>query len=629
MATVETTNPNGVLLLGLTKPLNSISDHSWASWNDQDRSRFPNAISDWSGTPLMLRERNMMTVMDRLTDKPEWTRKLFDEEIVAKWKKEAIDIFKNEPPEKQFSEKMWDYLIIQCLSEMRDYAKMEKELGFIPALDATATVFKSDNIIPTELKEDIRAAVFPLEDVPESAKDWHPDSDEKVLDLVHPSLFPLIYGLSRVLKPQYGDVIGDSAGHWEGKGGTMSLDDCEQWIGKGSIMPVPEQAATVVSSWAGLSSWRSFQNQHFYSTKFQWLPCEVAFADDNGVKITSYINNLQPKKHKQLYEVLERVISKTIPMWDATLESAETSPEKPRIDLNEIPWIEPEGERPRGEDEDSDDDDTWELDNEWREENRTLVPPEPGPFSTRRNGDSFMRLRKNSVNLRQRFANHGLQIIIKLASIHLTPEKPSYDGGAWHIEGQLNEHICASALYYYDSNNITDSYLSFREATSSEWLGDKPYEQSDHTHFERLYDVENDGPAVQELGSVLTREGRLLTFPNVLQHRVSPFSLADKTKPGHRKIVALFLVDPYTRIPSTANVPPQQKEWWKEMVHDLDRVNKLPAELQEWVTDSAGDFPISLEEAKKKRVELMDERRMFVADHEERIQQESFSFCEH
>lgn len=121
----------------------------------------------------------------------------------------------------------------------------------------------------------------------------------------------------------------------------------------------------------------------------------------------------------------------------------------------------------------------------------------------------------------------------------------------------------------------------------------------------------------------------MLTFPNVFQHRVEPFSLADPTQPGHRKILALFLVDPYNRIPSTANVPPQQKEWWRKMVFELDRVGDLPPELAEHVVDSAGDFPIEVDEAKKIRLELMEERRMFVSDVEARVQEETFSFCEH
>jgi hypothetical protein len=26
---------------------------------------------------------------------------------------------------------------------------------------------------------------------------------------------------------------------------------------------------------------------------------------------------------------------------------------------------------------------------------------------------------------------------VKLANIELTPDKPEYDGGSWHVEGQL------------------------------------------------------------------------------------------------------------------------------------------------------------------------------------------------
>ncbi|EME38963.1 hypothetical protein DOTSEDRAFT_75612 [Dothistroma septosporum NZE10] len=595
-------------LLGLTSPLNSIADHSWPGY-DGTRPRFPNALSDWSATPLMLRERMMIAFMAQITDKPEWTRKIFDGEIVGKWRREAIEQSRDEEPEKAFGQKMFAY----CIDELRHYAEQQEERGFFPAIGADATVFKSDTVISDELKADLVAAAAPLEDVPESAKDWHPDSDERVLDLVHPSLFPLLYGRSRILKIEDGIV---------------PLENPAAWTGKGEIMPVPAPDDLKLESTPGLSNWgRNSSDTHFYSAKFQWLPCEVAFKGDDSVKITSYINNLQPEKHKALYEVLERIIAKTIPMWDPTLASAERSLLAPRIDLDDIPWIEPEGEREP--DSDEDEDEGYELDEEWRDQNRTLIVPEPEKYATRRDYTQPDHLKTRPINLRHDFADRGLQVIVKLANIHLTPEKPTHDGGAWHIEGQLNEHICASALYYYSSDNITDSHLAFREATSAEHLMDKPYEQSDYRHFERLYGIEQHGPAVQELGQVLTCEGRLLTFPNVLQHRVSPFSLADSTRPGHRKIVALFLVDPYTRIPSTANVPPQQKNWWRKMVLALDRVGDLPPELAENVMESAGDFPIELEEAKKLRLELMAERKLFVKDHETKLRHENFSFCEH
>jgi hypothetical protein len=32
------------------------------------------------------------------------------------------------------------------------------------------------------------------------------------------------------------------------------------------------------------------------------------------------------------------------------------------------------------------------------------------------------------------FREKGMQVIVKLANIHLTPEKSTYDGGSWHVE---------------------------------------------------------------------------------------------------------------------------------------------------------------------------------------------------
>lgn len=40
---------------------------------------------------LPVREVAMMIIMDRLMDKPNWEKKIFDDEIVARWRKEALD----------------------------------------------------------------------------------------------------------------------------------------------------------------------------------------------------------------------------------------------------------------------------------------------------------------------------------------------------------------------------------------------------------------------------------------------------------------------------------------------------------------------------------------------------------
>lgn len=123
------------------------------------------------------------------------------------------------------------------------------------------------------------------------------------------------------------------------------------------------------------------------------------------------------------------------------------------------------------------------------------------------------------------------------------------------------------------------------------------------------YGVQNEerGALIQVLGSVATRQGRLLVFPNVLQHRVSPFKLADPTKPGHRKILAMFLVDPHIRVISTANVPPQQRDWWAEEVRQIPQFAGLPTEIFLQIIDHV-DEPYGVEQAKKYRELLMNRR---------------------
>jgi len=57
------------------------------------------------------------------------------------------------------------------------------------------------------------------------------------------------------------------------------------------------------------------------------------------------------------------------------------------------------------------------------------VLPGPGVFRPLEDPPPF--------DLRREFAGTGLQVIVKLANIELTPEKPEYGGGTWHVEGQL------------------------------------------------------------------------------------------------------------------------------------------------------------------------------------------------
>jgi Protein of unknown function (DUF4246) len=160
-------------------------------------------------------------------------------------------------------------------------------------------VVKSDTAVSAELKSRLQAAVSKLENKPTKEKDYHPNSNEQVWNLVHPSLFPLMYGTSRIL-------------HVE----TIGLSDSQLRCGAGEIVPVPPapQQAEVGRLRSAL-----------YSTKFQWLPCDVQMSVESSgstkVKCTigSYINNLHPEHHKDLYGVTEDIIVACVPLWNETL----------------------------------------------------------------------------------------------------------------------------------------------------------------------------------------------------------------------------------------------------------------------------------------------------------------------
>ncbi|EDR09860.1 uncharacterized protein LACBIDRAFT_318108 [Laccaria bicolor S238N-H82] len=559
--------------------------------------------------------------MDQLTDKPGWDKKVFDSTITTKWKEEALSQAQpassdaSIPPNVSegagkidMTEKMVDW----CIAELQFKAKAFQENGGLVSV-YNGDVVKSDIAIPPELQASLRAAVAPLEDIPDRLKDWHPGSDDVVLDLVHPSLFPLVYGRSKILKE-----------------GVTTLDDCIERCGEGEV--IPSMTGGVAPERLRIS--RRTVDLKLFSDKFQWLPCEVDISanDGNSVRIKSFINNLHPKRYHGLYSVIEQVIARAIPLWNMTLSPLKLGVEDyRRIDYDCVEYDpDPDdlpGDAGPQQEEGEDDEDYNDRRCEWEREYRRVVLPEPGTFEP----PSYIpEDPRDLVDLREDYEGKPLQIIVKLANIHLTPQKPEYKGGKWHVEGQMNEHICATAIYYYDCENITNSRLAFRQQSDKDDAEGINYPQSQSDWLEDVFGCAEGDSTVQVVGSVETRAGRLITFPNILQHQVQPFSLEDRSKPGHRKILALFLVDPTVKVISTAHVPCQRKDWWQEVVNTRSAIGDLPRELQDQVFQQVDEFPFGMQEAKELRLELMEERKQFVV-HAENVfkNQQTFSLCEH
>lgn len=429
------------------------------------------------------------------------------------------------------------------LAELHHYAALrDRRTGVeVSAVDG---VWQSDTLVDDRLRSRLREAVRVLEEVPEAEKDWHPGSDGQVLDLVHPSLFCLVR-----------DVSG-----------------------------APERA------------WQNPTNRYSkyeFSERFQWLPTDVDVSDGGEVAFRSYVNNVHPEKHRELASVLPDLFARMLPLLENVLTDLR-HPRPPRIEADPYGWYDSEPQYP--DKAAYSDDAAYEeavtayetAQDDWWENRRPVVPDAPA-FTPPALPDAAER-----VVLRGR----SLQVIVKLATIQLAPDKPEYAGGSWHVEGMLNERIVSTGLYYWDSENITESRLGFRAA-----LDDPSYEQNDDNGLREVYGLEDEDALNQVLGSVATPAGRCLAFPNVLQHRVSPFRLADPTRPGYRKILAFFLVDPAEKIVSTSDVPPQQP--WSET------------------------STMTLDQAKAYREQLMQERKFFVAEHNEQLYEREFSLCEH
>ncbi|KAL8811131.1 MAG: hypothetical protein Q9200_002041 [Gallowayella weberi] len=337
-----------------------------------------------------------MALVNAITDKPDWQHKVFDDTIVAKWKAEALvpkpprgepgrkergqslitrwvpvtrrlSNAKNEDEDRRggasgsnstdhprkvyISPRMVDW----AMAEVKYKAEIFNQVDCIEALDG---VWKSDTTIDGELRKALEVAVQSLEDVPEEDKDCHPGSNDQVLNLVHLSIYPLVYGQSPILANK-----------------TFGLSDCISRIGSGETLQNPDYPPGLGREW---------------SKKFQWLPAEVEILPDGkNIVMKSYINNLHPRYHSDLYSIISKIIAKAIPLWDRVLSRVVSPPIPPRVsDWSNIYMGFDEAMLDKPEQEEGEDDIEFEdCLNEWFDfeawaENRNVIEPEPGKFQT-------------------------------------------------------------------------------------------------------------------------------------------------------------------------------------------------------------------------------------------------------
>ncbi|KAJ2117583.1 hypothetical protein IW146_000604 [Coemansia sp. RSA 922] len=513
-------------------------------------------------------ERRMRQMSSNIRSKSDWIDSLNDADARAGWAAEAK------------AKGLTAVELAYVLDELAYYASLHPP-GSNIRLSAADDVWFCDALVDPQITNELKDYAAILERVSDCLKDWYPNDCSRVLNLIHPSLFPLIYSRSKLcretnsspqaaLKP---GEVGEFPGSLEGwcKALNVTKD-----IESDYYLPI------VVRRYGTYSS-----------ENFSWLPSEFRVDDNGAVTIESYINNLHPAKHAAMYQIIASVFSKFLPLLEQVVTDLVHS-RWPRVKLDPDEYYKSDEPQP-----DPDDDDYFEEIIPWKSR-ATFVPPQPEPFT----------LPERPV-IPYKLCGRRLQAIIKMSNIELTPKRPIYGGEDWSVAGLANERIIATGIFFYDVANIAPSSMRFREALSSL---DFEAEQFDIESIVNVYGIEQDqlgeGDRVsQELGSVGIKDGRCVVFPNVHQFKLPELKLTEETKTGHCKMLTFYFVDPSTRIPSTEIVPPQQQDWYFEDILESEPFCRLPQLAVDGIMDKV-DFPISLKEAKRHRLQVHQDKNI-------------------
>ena len=262
--------------------------------------RFAHGFGDWAQPRLTAREVAMLQLMNDLTDRPGWDEAVFDAAMAAKWRDEACST------RALIDDATWDW----CLAELRDAAPAFRQRGYVDVLNSASGICKSDGVVSSEALDTLRAGIDAIISEQDAASS--PSSRGLQMgcrDIVDPTLFPLAYGATCGVLTDYGQV--PLADIFSADGRFMPPPPAQPVQGRPNTPPAKED---------GRRWWTAEDAQRYcWSPDFQLLPCEVQFAPNGRVAISSYINNLHPRRHAAVYGAIETVMAAAIPLWNRVL----------------------------------------------------------------------------------------------------------------------------------------------------------------------------------------------------------------------------------------------------------------------------------------------------------------------
>ncbi|KAL8904481.1 MAG: hypothetical protein Q9207_003245 [Kuettlingeria erythrocarpa] len=507
-----------------------------------------------------MREMAMTKWMNALTDLPDWERKIFDPDFIFEWKSAKL----------LTGHDVTRSMVEWCIEEVKYYVHDYAESHSVPAIDGG--VLKSDHCIPTSTRLGLLHAVAAIKD---QGGAEHAQVNAGARDLIDPYLFAYTWESSRTLRQ-----------------GSVSRTDCITRCGDGEKVKMPPKDDCRQDNFG------RYRNDMAWSRRYQWLPFDVRFTD--GGRRSHYINDLHPIRHSIIYKQVETLTDQLIPLFNRTLMDLKAPGyHNQRIHLvcfGRDPFID--------------------------REPGPFRPPEQRAYSkylTHDGGYQDWIL----VDLKREFWNTGIQMVLHIQEIDLTPDNPRYEGEEWHVQGQTNERVCATASYVYLTSNVASPTISFRRRVFPEEAIAAKGEIATPPFLPEIFGAKHGEPVIQNLGDVVLRENRVVVWPNVFQTKLDPVELQDQSRDGHLKILTLHLIDPNRRIMSTSMVPCQRRDWWGDAVRtSCPPLYRLPKEVFDNIIEmiSEESYPVSMEEGKRIRKDFLEERDTYRKKHTEAME---------
>ena len=141
----------------------------------------------------------------------------------------------------------------------------------------------SDRILPAALVRNLNDSLDEI--CKNEPADFHPGSGKVVRDIVHPSMYCYVKGVSKV-NGNPGDPLGKNEDTKESEHGD-----------------------------------KDFWGREYEDSIYQWLPAEFFVSEDGKARIDSYVNNLDRNKYPGVYSILERMFESVLPMFESVCSS--------------------------------------------------------------------------------------------------------------------------------------------------------------------------------------------------------------------------------------------------------------------------------------------------------------------